>query len=254
MAATDRLRRALVGVVALVATCGSVGAVADEFQHGADFSGTYEFVGPLIAIGPCDGRINGKWETRCVNYPFNERGRQTTIDARQDGSVNCVPDGLARLNTRTLYDIQFVYEPDAILIRYQYGDVERRIHLNGRPPPADTPHSLHGYSVGRWLGDTLYIETSHLSPAFFAIVGGGRIGGPTSEQARIIERWWPAPTPGNLLMDMVLDDPVYYERPFLLHRREWLRTDEGELEPWDCVDASGLLLDEEMNLDDFFKN
>ena len=30
------------------------------------------------------------------------------------------------------------------------------------PPRSDTPHTLHGYSVGRWEGDVLVIETSHL--------------------------------------------------------------------------------------------
>ena len=55
-------------------------------DHGADFTGTYEFVGPLLAIGPCDGVINGKWETRCTNYPYNEAGRQKTIAA-----VSCPP-------------------------------------------------------------------------------------------------------------------------------------------------------------------
>ncbi len=114
-------------------------------DHGADFTGTYEFVGPLLAIGPCDGVINGKWETRCTNYPYNETGRQKTIAAVDDGSVDCVPDGLARLNMRTLYDIQIWHEPEAVKIKYQFGDIVRTIRLDGEPAPADAPHSLHGY-------------------------------------------------------------------------------------------------------------
>ena len=129
-------------------------------DHGADFTGTYEFVGPLLAIGPCDGVINGKWETRCTNYPYNEAGRQKTIATVDDGSVDCVPDGLARLNMRTLYDIQIRHEPEAVKIKYQFGDIVRTIHLGGEPAPADTPHSLHGYSIGQWMGDTLIRDGS----------------------------------------------------------------------------------------------
>jgi len=223
-------------------------------DHGADFTGTYEFVGPLLAIGPCDGVINGKWETRCTNYPYNEAGRQKTIAAVDDGSVDCVPDGLARLNMRTLYDIQIWHETDAVKIKYQFGDIVRTIHLDGEPAPADTQHSLHGYSTGKWMGDTLYIETTHLAPSFFAALGGNRMGGPISDQARIIERWWPSPSDGNLLLDMVLADPVNYESSFLLHRREWRETDVGELEPWNCVPASEVLFEDDPDLDKFFEN
>jgi hypothetical protein len=221
---------------------------------GADFTGTYEFVGPLLAIGPCDGRINGKWETRCTNFPYNEAGKEKSIAAVDDGSVDCVPDSLARLNTRTLYDIQIWHESDAVKIKYQFGDIVRTVHLDGKPPPPDTAHSRHGYSVGKWMGDTLYVETSHLEAAFFAPGADGRVRGAMSEQAKIVERWWPSPIAGNLLMDMVLDDPVNYEHAFLLHRREWSATDLGQLEPWDCVPATELLFEDDPDLDKFFEN
>jgi len=227
---------------------------AQSPDRGADFTGTYEFVGPLLAIGPCDGRINGKWETRCNNFPYSDAGKEKSIAAIDDGSVDCIPDGLARLNTRTLYDIQIWHEPKMVKIKYQFGDIVRTIHLDGEPPPADTARSRHGYSIGKWMGDTLHIETTHLEPAFFAPGTDGRVRGAMSAQAKIIERWWPAPIAGNLLMDMVLNDPVNYEHAFLLHRREWSATELGELEPWDCVPASELLFEDDPDLDKFFEN
>lgn len=213
----------------------------------SDFTGTYAVDGPLLAVGPCDGHINGKWESRCKAYPITEQGAAFTVDGKDDPAVHCVPDGLARINMRTLYEIQIRHDADAVKIKYQFGDVIRTIHLDGRPPPEDTPHSQHGYSVGKWQGDTLVIDTTHLAPSFFQYSGG-----PTSERARIIERWWPSPNPGNLLMDMVLDDPVYYTKPFLLHRREWIASDTGELEPWNCESAADVLLEDDPDLDAFF--
>jgi hypothetical protein len=222
--------------------------------HDTDFTGTYEFIGPLLAIGPCDGTINGKWETRCTNFPYNAVGKDKSIAAVDDGSVDCVPDSLARLNTRTLYDIQIWHEAGAVKIKYQFGDIVRTIHLDGEAPTVETPHSRHGYSVGKWMGDTLYIETTHLEASFFAPGMDGRVRGAMSEQAKIIERWWPSPIAGNLLMDMVLDDPVNYGQAFLLHRREWSATDLGALEPWDCVPATELLFEDDPDLDKFFEN
>jgi hypothetical protein len=240
--------------VAAVLSFLAVSTHAQSPGHTADFTGTYEFVGPLLAIGPCDGLINGKWESRCTNYPYNSAGKEKSIAAVDDGSVDCIPDGLARLNTRTLYDIQIWQESDVVKIKYQFGDIVRTINLNGQPVPPDTPHSLHGYSSGKWMGDTLLIETTHLEPSFFAPGADGRVRGPISNQARIIERWWPSPTERNLLMDMVLDDPVNYEHAFLLHRREWSATDLGDLEPWNCVPASELLFEDDPDLDKFFEN
>ena len=229
-------------------------AMAQDTGHGTDFTGTYEFLGPLLAIGPCDGKINGKWETRCTNYPYNDSGREKSIAAIDDGSVDCIPDGLARLNTRTLYDIQIWHESDSVKIKYQFGDIVRTVWLDGRSAPVDTEHTLHGFSVGRWMGDMLYIETTHLAPSFFAPGTDGRVRGAMSDQAKIVERWWPAPVEGNLLMDMALDDPVNYDNAFLLHRREWSATDVGELEPWNCVPASDLLFEDSPDLDKFFDN
>ena len=48
--------------VAAVLSILAVSTHAQSPGHTADFTGTYEFVGPLLAIGPCDGLINGKWE------------------------------------------------------------------------------------------------------------------------------------------------------------------------------------------------
>ena len=69
-----RWLRSVTSIAAIVGllTTAVQGQPADQ---GADFTGTYEFVGPLLAIGPCDGVINGKWETRCTNYPYNDAGR-----------------------------------------------------------------------------------------------------------------------------------------------------------------------------------
>ena len=245
--------RSLLVAAALAVTVQN--APAQPEGHGVDFRGVYRVDGPLLAVGPCDGRINGRWDTGCSNYPYTEAGRDLSIPAVENGSVDCVPDALVRLNMRTLYSIQLSHEPSSVLIKYQFGDVVRTIHLDGRAPPPDAPHTLHGYSVGRWMGDMLYIETTNLSPSFFSLIGGAagtRIGGPTSDSARVTERWWPSPNAGNLLMDMVLDDPVYYERPVLLVRREWIATDATGIEPWDCVSASDVLLTDDPDLDAFF--
>jgi hypothetical protein len=89
--------------------------------------------------------------------------------------------------------------------------------MNGAPPPADTPDTVTGYSTGRWNGDTLIVETTHTR-------GGPMYNDhkPNSTAARFTERFWRAPDGANLLMEMAIDDPEIYAKPFVLNRQEWL--------------------------------
>lgn len=231
--------------------------------HGADFTGVYsangrENAGLDVPVGgSCASTPDESQVCRTRNYPYNELGARTTIAAVDDGGVDCVPDGLVRLNTRGLYNIRLSHRPRAVIIEYQFGGVVRTIHLNRDRAPEGTAHTRQGYSVGRWQGDVLHIETTHLSPAFFALIGGREaetLGGPTSERARVIERWWPSRNEGAVMMDLVVDDPVYYEEPFQMLRREWVRVPTlSELDEWDCVSAGDILLNDNPDLDAFFE-
>lgn len=237
-------------------------ALAQLAGHGADFTGVYsangrENAGLAIIGRACATTLDENQECRTRDYPYNELGARTTIAAVDDGGVECVPDGLVRLSTRTLYNIRLSHRSEAVLIEYQFGGVLRTIHLDIEQAPEGTPLTRQGFSVGRWEGDVLHIETTHLSPAFFALIGGMEaetLGGPTSEQARVIERWWPSQNEGAVMMDLLVDDPVYYEEPFLMVRREWVRVPTlSELDEWDCVSAADLLLDDNPDLDAFFE-
>ena len=231
--------------------------------HGADFTGVYSANGRenagLVRIGrSCEATADETLACRTRNYPYNELGARTTISALEDGSAECVPDGLVRLHSRSLYNLQISHEPDAVIIAHQFGGVVRTIHLDGRPAPPGTPHTHQGYSVGEWRGDVLHVETTHLSPAFFALMVGSEtatLGGPTSDQARVIERWWPSQNDNAVMMDMVVDDPVYYEEPFLLYRRElFVVPTLAEIDEWDCVSTVDVLLNDNPDLDAFFDN
>ena len=47
---------------------------------------------------------------------------------------------------------------------------------------------------------------------------------PNSTAAKFTERFYVAPGGQNLLMDMAIEDPDTYTKPFLLNRQEWLAT------------------------------
>lgn len=61
---------------------------------------------------------------------------------------------------------------------------------------------------------------------------------PNSSAARFTERFWRAPDGNNLLMDISLDDPEIYTRPFLLNRQEWIWSPDAQLSQDQCEPSS----------------
>jgi hypothetical protein len=100
----------------------------------------------------------------------------------------------------------------------------RTIWLDGRPhPPEYAAHTWQGFSTGRWDGDTLTVETTHIKM--------GRIqrnGVPHSDLARVIEHFF---RHGDYLTVVsVVYDPVYLEEP-LVRSSNWVFDPRQQLDP-----------------------
>ena len=59
--------------------------------------------------------------------------------------------------------MEIVQQPQRITLLSELANQSRRIYLDGRAPPADVPDQRVGYSVGRWEGETLVIETTKVT-------------------------------------------------------------------------------------------
>jgi hypothetical protein len=82
---------------------------------------------------------------------------------------------------------QIVQTADHVLIMSEDAVGLRIIRIGGRPP-FDSQRSVEGYSIGRWEGDTLVVETTHFrteDPAR-TVIGRPLLLGP---RTRIIERF-----------------------------------------------------------------
>ena len=42
-------------------------------------------------------------------------------------------------------------------------DVVRTVHMSGASPPPNEPYTPNGHAIGRWEGETLVVETTHLT-------------------------------------------------------------------------------------------
>lgn len=123
---------------------------------------------------------------------------------------------------------------DLIVLEMEYFDMFRVIFLDGRGhPPADAPHSKSGHSVGRWEGDTLLVDTTHLSPGTFANNGFSH-----STQMRMIERFRLGPDGDTLWLTQLYEDPDTFEGRAARYMA-WTRVPGEYIYPYECDPSYG---------------
>ena len=108
--------------------------------------------------------------------------------------------------------IKIVQAPRITMVLYEAGDLHRQIHTDGRalPKEFDLPSYL-GYSIGRWQGDTLVVETK----GFNGKTSLDGVGHLHSERLRVVERYTRRDF-GHLDIETTFDDPEMYTKPFTI--------------------------------------
>ena len=105
--------------------------------------------------------------------------------------------------------------------------------MDGRPlPKQGEPQPFwYGYSVGRWEGDTLVVETNNLRGAEEGPFDGWLDvrGTPYSGQATFTERFR-RPTFGKLEIDVTVDDAKAFTKPITVRINQRVIVDEEPIE------------------------
>jgi hypothetical protein len=152
-------------------------------------------------------------------FPFSEAGmaRWKGFSPVDDPVLGCIEDFPRNAMRGRPMKITLGSKTTEIAYWFNNEWFVRTVHMNGSAPPADTPSTVTGYSWGRWSGDTLIVETTHTR-------GGPMYNDhkPNSSSAHFTERYWRAPDGKNLIMEMSIDDPEIYTKPFVLNRQDWL--------------------------------
>jgi hypothetical protein len=139
--------------------------------------------------------------------------------------ANCLPDPFPYYHIVDL--ARFVQTPGLIVILYQgtTNSVHRTVFTDGRPLPADPTPAWMGYSTGHWEGDTLVVETAGFNDRSWLDIEGH----PHTEALRIIERFHRRDF-GHMDLEMTIDDPKTFTRPFSFRIPKTLLPDTDLLE------------------------
>jgi len=89
--------------------------------------------------------------------------------------------------------------------------VHRTIFTDGRKLPPDPNPTWMGYSVGHWEGDTMVVDTAGFNDRGWLDIEGH----PHTEALRITERFRRRDF-GHMDLEMTIDDPKTFTRPFSL--------------------------------------
>ncbi len=165
------------------------------------------------------------------------REKRALYDAVLDDPVlGCVSPGMPRVLTRSgPYAIRFLERDGDIIQQNEWFEVDRLIHMDGQPPPADQAHTPLGYSAGRWMGDTLEITTTHIDWPYFQLYG--LEGVPQSRDMTIVERFTSTEGANVVTYDLSATDPATFTETITYPAYVTFRWNPSlEFLPYDCIE------------------
>ena len=145
-----------------------------------------------------------------------KRAAEFSVD---DPHVRCLPDNPPRAWTLP-HLTKIVQMPKFLVLLYEVNAMYRQIFTDGRPQPKDPNPTWNGYSTAHWEGDTLVVATEGFRDNLWIDMNGS----PMSGAARMTERMR-RPNYGTLEIDLTIDDPKTYTKPFTVNLVQLIELD-----------------------------
>ncbi len=149
-------------------------------------------------------------------------------NSKDNPDVWCLPIGIMQYHNHP-QPRQIVQTKNLMLITYESNYGLRYIYMDGRPAPNNDPTPWwFGYSRGWWEGDTLVVETTNFrgdERAGWLDVNGS----PYTDALKMTERFR-RPNFGTLEIDITIDDPKAYTKPFTVRVNQRLMVDSEMIE------------------------
>ena len=143
---------------------------------------------------------------------------------KDDPVTYCQPAGALRLLTYPPYR-KFVQTRGLLVILSERDMTFRQIFTDNRPLPDDPQPSYTGYSSAHWEGDTLVIHTIGFRDGLWL----DRSGSPMTDAAKVTERYR-RPNYGTLEIEITVDDPKAYTKPWSVKFDQFIVLDSELLE------------------------
>ena len=175
-----------------------------------DFSGVWT---------PPGGYIRNLAKDLKEEVPFQEWAkkvydeRTTGSTWKEDPDANCLPQGVPKVLVAPA-PWRIVQAKDIIFFVHEAFNLWWQVFLDGRQfvPHSDVSPTWHGYSTGRWEGDTLVID----SRGFNGRVWLDQLGKPSTEALHVNMRLQRKDF-GHMNIQITIDDPKAYTKPWTVN-------------------------------------
>ena len=148
-------------------------------------------------------------------------------------SERCISHGVSDFDALPT-PTKIIQTPAVTVILFEAYNHYRQIFTDGRPLPVEPQPAWLGYSVGKWDGNTLVVDTNGLNDQTWLDDGGY----PHSEKLKVTERFARSDF-GHMTIQITIDDPEAYTRPWTVTIPKELMPD-TELIEWMCENEKDL--------------
>jgi hypothetical protein len=143
--------------------------------------------------------------------------------------LNCLPDGVPHGDLLP-EPFKILQLPGEIVMLYEVETTFRQVFTDGRKLPTDPSPSWNGYSVGRWEGDTLVVDTAGFNDLGWLDTRGHGHSGEMRAEERFHRRDF-----GHMDVGVTITDPKVFTKPVAFHFVEELLPDTDLLEHY-CLE------------------
>jgi hypothetical protein len=156
---------------------------------------------------------------------------------RDDPTFRCDPVGVRRVWGAPGTPLEIMREGKDIVLRHEWMDVRRIVHMDVADHPKTGTRSSLGHSIGRFDGDTLMIDTANFAPGvvnqYVEQPGQPTRGLLHSSALRSVERVRLDAARQRLVVEVDFVDPEYFTQPFPRATLEYAPSD-LKIEPFNC--------------------
>ena len=209
------------------------------FWDGRQIGGLAQWRDDEISTAAQENRgIFRVWSTARMGQARNNRILLTELAMRareafvqsQSFVVSCEPQGMPTA-MNWVYPFEFTQtDPSTIVLRSEYYDLERTIHMAPASVPENFTPSRLGYSIGHWEDDgrSLVVETTRIDWPYY-----DTIGTPLTPDVEIAERFTVGDDQSTLTYRQTVVDPATFIEP-AIHESDHLALGET-IEPFVCA-------------------
>jgi hypothetical protein len=222
-----RLRCATLAL-ALAAGLGAVPVFAQDDGGRPDFSGLWFPAG---------------FARRTPNpAPYTEAAQrladayETDFRLEDDPGRYCIWPGMPRAPWGAPFSIEIFHRDQDLTIYWEGYGMYRKVYMADHNPPEALLPSSMGHSIGRWEGDTLVIETTHLRPYPYMNRFATTSNAAVAERMFLEERDVDGEVERFLIDEIVVTDPQLYTEPVHIRAEAQFRPDLQLLE-YTCTDT-----------------